>query len=108
MQSRDAQAGDALRSLVRLCRDAENRMVGGDAAQLSVGRIRSDAAEEGADLPFPLLQVGAQQGWLLVVAALGCGEGFGPAAQRPAASAAGPPVSHPLGASARGPPTPTP
>src|SRR5260221_12456760 len=96
MQSRDGQAGDALRSLVRLCRDAENRMVGGDAAQLSVGRIRSDAAEEGADLPFPLLQVEAHQGWLLVVAELGCGEVFGPAAHRQSASAAGPQVSHPL------------
>ena len=55
-------------------------MVGGDAAQLLVGGVGPDAVEEGADLPLPLLQVGAQQGRLLLVGDLGRAELLDPAA----------------------------
>ena len=42
--------------------------------ELLVGGVGTDAVEEGADLPFPLLQVGAQQRGLLVLGDLGRGE----------------------------------
>lgn len=42
-----------------LLTDAEDRMVGRDPAQFLLVRVGADAVEESANLPFPLLQVGA-------------------------------------------------
>src|SRR5215207_3419131 len=42
-------------------------MVGRDAPELGVGGVRSDAPEECADLPFPALEVGAQDRDLVVI-----------------------------------------
>src|SRR5262245_59025283 len=47
--------------------DAERRVVGGDAAEVGVGRRRAHAVEEDADLELPSLQVGAQDLDLVVV-----------------------------------------
>jgi len=62
------QRGDQGASVPRgLDGDAKDRVVEGDSLQLRLWRIGADAVEEGTGLPFPLLQVGAQQGGLLLV-----------------------------------------
>src|SRR5260221_13837815 len=75
-------------------------MVRGDAAQLLVAGVGPDAAEEGADLPLPLLQVGAEQGRPLALRDLGRGEPPALAAPDGAPAAADAHVPHPLGVAA--------
>src|SRR5438132_4171354 len=75
-------------------------MVGGDAAQVRVGGVGADAAEEDADLDLPLPQVGAEDRRLLVVADLGRGEALGAAAEAQLALAGRAEVAHPLRVSA--------
>src|ERR1700742_2345986 len=79
--------------------DAEDGVVGGDAAEVGVGGVGADTFEEGADLPLPLFEVGAKDLWLLVVGDLGDRELLGLAADQPA-PAADPDVPHPLGVAA--------
>src|SRR5256884_7625589 len=45
-------------------------MVGADPAQLIVGRVGAAAAEEAPRLGLPALEVGTQDGWLLLVGEL--------------------------------------
>src|SRR4029453_12721104 len=46
-------------------------MVGADAAQLLLGRVGADTAEEDTHLRLPALEVGAQDRWLVLVGELG-------------------------------------
>src|SRR5436305_6597857 len=75
-------------------------MVGRDPLQLRLGSISIDPVEEGADLPFPHLQVGAQERRLLLVGQLGGGEALG-ATTNQSALAADPQVADPLGVTSR-------
>src|SRR5262245_980223 len=76
--------------------DAEDRVVGGDAAELLVGRVRPHATEEDADLHPPALEVGAKERGLLVVGDLGRRELLAPSADEKPPRAARAQVSHPL------------
>jgi hypothetical protein len=55
-------------------RDPKHRVQRSDAAQLLVWRIGADTLDERADLPGPLLQMGAEERQLLLVGELGGGE----------------------------------
>src|SRR4051794_12603232 len=77
-------------------------MVGRDAQELGVGGVRSDAREERADLPFPALEVGAQDRDLaVVVGKFHRGEALCPPTDEQAAHALGTEVADPLRVPAR-------
>lgn len=76
--------------------DAEDRMAGRDAPQVGVGGLRSDAAEECADLPFPALEVVAQDRNLVVVGQPGRSEALSTPTEQKAALASGTEVADPL------------
>src|SRR6266542_1628027 len=80
--------------------EAEDGMVGGDAAQLLLGGVRSDAAEEDAHLSLPALQVRAQDRWLVVVGDLRGAKWLAPATEPEAALSTDAEVAAPLTAGA--------
>src|SRR4051812_40377931 len=67
-----------------------------DSAQILLWRIGADALKERADLPSPLLQVGAEKRELLVVGELGGGELLSPEALPQAPLTARAQVAHPV------------
>src|SRR6266536_876287 len=77
-------------------------MVVGDAAQLLLGGVRSDAAEEDAHLSHPALQVRAQDRWLVVVGDLRGAKWLAPATEPEAALSTDAEVADPLGVAAGG------
>src|SRR6185312_10427244 len=79
----------------------ERRVPGRDGADLIVARVRPGALEEDPDLGFPSLEVGAQDGYLLVVGELPAAEGFGVLAHPQLTGSGDPQVAHPLGFAAR-------
>src|SRR5512135_622215 len=91
---RNRDSGDAF--------EPEHGMIAGDAEELGVLGVRSDALEEGAGLHFPSLQVGAEDGHLVGVRDFDRTEGLVPSAQAQAALVRRAEVTHPLGRSAGG------
>ena len=71
-------------------------MPGRNAPKLSVGGVRSDAAEECADFPFPALEVGAQDRDLVVVGQFDRSEALRTPTEEQATLALGTEVSDPL------------
>ncbi len=71
-------------------------MVGRDAPELGVGGVRSDAAEECADFPFPAPEVGAQDRDLVVVGQFDRSEALCAPTKEEAALTLGTEVSDPL------------
>src|SRR5947209_8644331 len=76
-------------------------MVRRDAAQVGVARLRTDTAEEDADLGLPPLEVGPQHRNLVVVRQLHRGERLAAPAQLELAGTGDAQVAHPLGVTAR-------
>src|SRR4051794_40342114 len=77
-------------------------MVRRNRPELVVRRVRSDAAEELADLPLPAREVCAQDGGLVVVGHLYGGEILRPLTPEQAPLAPDAEVSHPVRVSTRG------
>src|SRR4051812_45669565 len=75
----------------------KDRVAGGDGEQFVVGRVRTHAVEEDADLEFPALQVGAEDGGLLRVGELLWREALDAPAQPEFTLARRPQVAYPLG-----------
>jgi hypothetical protein len=71
-------------------------MVRGDGPELVVGGIRSDPAEEDADLPLPAFEVSAQDRRLIVVGDFDRCEVLAPPTDQQAALSSGAEVAHPL------------
>src|SRR5579872_743260 len=76
--------------------DSEDRVFGGDAAQLLVRRVRAHASKERAYLDLPFSEVGPQDRQLLVVADLRRGEAPGPPAEPELTLVRDTQISHPL------------
>jgi hypothetical protein len=75
----------------------ERRVPGRDGADLIVARVRPGALEEDPDLGLPSLEVGAQDGYLLVVGELPAAEALGTLAHPQLTGSGDPQVAHPLG-----------
>lgn len=76
-------------------------MLGRGASQLLSRGIWPNAVEEHTDLKPPALQVGTQDGWLLVIRKLDSGEMLAARTNQQAALPAGSQVAHPLCVPAR-------
>jgi len=76
-------------------------MVRRDAPELVIAGVRSDTTKERADLPFPTLEVCAQDRDLVVIGELDRGEALSAPAEEQTALASGTEVAYPLRVPAR-------
>src|SRR4030095_6540026 len=81
--------------------DPEDRVLRRDADEIGLRCVRAHAREELTDFPRPLLEIGAEDRWLLPVGHLLDVHGLGVPAERDSRRAADTDVAHPLGLPAR-------